>query len=128
MLRYRATGELAWCWRKLSSSAFTHPVDLCLRLSDHNGCLVPYFAADGIVTMDPLWREEERAIQGRRVFHHILNAPFNYPNTESLAQWKSNGKSLIAQKSAQVIAAGDVLMSITVAAMPKLSGGLMEMS
>lgn len=60
--------------------------------------------------MDPLWREEESAVQ------------------ESLAQWKINGKSLIAQKSAQVIAAGDVLMSIAVAAMPKLSGGLMEMS
>ncbi|KIK41291.1 GMC oxidoreductase [Suillus luteus UH-Slu-Lm8-n1] len=43
---------------------------------DHNGCLVPYFAADGIITMDPLWREEESAVQ---------------------AQWKSNGKSLIAQ-------------------------------
>jgi alcohol oxidase len=71
--------------------------------------------------MDPLWREKESAIQGRRVFHHIPNAPFNYPNTESLAQWKSNGKSLIAQKSAQFIAAGDVLMSIAVAAMPKLS-------
>ncbi|KAG1768033.1 GMC oxidoreductase-domain-containing protein [Suillus placidus] len=46
---------------------------------DHNGCFVPYFAADGAVTLDPLWRGEGSVVQ------------------ESLAQWKSNGKSLIAQ-------------------------------
>ncbi|KAG2095430.1 GMC oxidoreductase-domain-containing protein [Suillus discolor] len=46
---------------------------------DHIGCFVPYFAADGAVTLDPLWRGEESVVQ------------------ESLAHWKSNGKSLIAQ-------------------------------
>ncbi|KAG2037032.1 GMC oxidoreductase-domain-containing protein [Suillus americanus] len=45
---------------------------------DHNIALVPYLAADEVVTMDALWRGES-----------ILQ--------ESLAQWNSNGKSLIAQ-------------------------------
>ncbi|KAG0694895.1 GMC oxidoreductase-domain-containing protein [Suillus ampliporus] len=48
-------------------------------LSDHNGAFVPYFAADEAVTMDPLWRGEEIVVQ------------------ENLAEWKSSGKSLIAQ-------------------------------
>ncbi|KAG1725806.1 GMC oxidoreductase-domain-containing protein [Suillus paluster] len=48
-------------------------------LSDHNGAFVPYFAADEVVTMDPLWRGEESVVQ------------------DNLEQWKSNGKSLIAQ-------------------------------
>ncbi|KAG2342546.1 alcohol oxidase [Suillus weaverae] len=45
---------------------------------DHNLVFVPYFAADEVVTMDALWRGES-----------ILQ--------ESLAQWNSSGKSLIAQ-------------------------------
>ncbi|KAG2344723.1 alcohol oxidase [Suillus weaverae] len=48
-------------------------------LSDHNGAFVPYFAGDEFVTMDRLWRGEENVVQ------------------ENLAQWKSGGKSLIAQ-------------------------------
>ncbi|KAG2344724.1 alcohol oxidase-like protein [Suillus weaverae] len=46
---------------------------------DHNGIFVPYFAAEGAITMDPLWRGKESVVQ------------------ENLAQWKTNGKSLIAQ-------------------------------
>ncbi|KAG1802456.1 alcohol oxidase-like protein [Suillus subaureus] len=45
---------------------------------DHNLVIVPYLAADDAVTMDALWRGES-----------ILE--------ESLAQWNSSGKSLIAQ-------------------------------
>ncbi|KAG2357291.1 alcohol oxidase-like protein [Suillus spraguei] len=45
---------------------------------DHNLVTVPYLAADEAVTMDALWRGES-----------ILQ--------ESLAQWNSSGKSLIAQ-------------------------------
>ncbi|KAG2028709.1 GMC oxidoreductase-domain-containing protein, partial [Suillus americanus] len=48
-------------------------------LRDHNGIFVPYFAAEGAITMDPLWRGKESVVQ------------------ENLAQWKTNGKSLIAQ-------------------------------
>ncbi|KAG1859673.1 GMC oxidoreductase-domain-containing protein [Suillus subluteus] len=46
---------------------------------DHNIVFLPYFCADGAITMDPLWRGEESVVQ------------------ENLAQWKINGKSLIAQ-------------------------------
>ncbi|KAG1835725.1 GMC oxidoreductase-domain-containing protein [Suillus variegatus] len=46
---------------------------------DHNGVFVPYFAADETVTMDPLWLGKESVVQ------------------ENLAQWKIDGKSLIAQ-------------------------------
>ncbi|KAG1750335.1 GMC oxidoreductase-domain-containing protein [Suillus paluster] len=46
---------------------------------DHNGTFVPYFAADGIDTLDLLWRGKENVVQ------------------EHLEQWKINGKSLIAQ-------------------------------
>jgi alcohol oxidase len=45
---------------------------------DHNVIFVPYLAADEVVTLDALWRGE------------------SIPQ-ESLAQWNSNGKSLIAQ-------------------------------
>ncbi|KAG1809796.1 GMC oxidoreductase-domain-containing protein [Suillus plorans] len=45
---------------------------------DHNMVLVPYLAADEVVTMDALWRGES-----------IVQ--------ESLAKWNSSGKSLIAQ-------------------------------
>ncbi|KAG1849318.1 GMC oxidoreductase-domain-containing protein [Suillus tomentosus] len=45
---------------------------------DHNVVFVPYLAADEVVTMDALWRGES-----------IVQ--------ESLAQWNSSGKSLIAQ-------------------------------
>ncbi|KAG1859672.1 GMC oxidoreductase-domain-containing protein [Suillus subluteus] len=48
-------------------------------LRDHNIVFGPYFAADGAITMDPLWRGEENVVQ------------------EHLARWKSNRKSLIAQ-------------------------------
>ncbi|KAG0708307.1 GMC oxidoreductase-domain-containing protein [Suillus ampliporus] len=46
---------------------------------DHNGGFLPYLVADEVVTMDRLWRGEESVVQ------------------ENLAQWNSNGKSLIAQ-------------------------------
>ncbi|KAG1730544.1 GMC oxidoreductase-domain-containing protein [Suillus paluster] len=45
---------------------------------DHNAVLVPYFVADGAVTMDSLWRGEESVVKG------------------ALAQWNRNGRSLIA--------------------------------
>ncbi|KAG1724258.1 GMC oxidoreductase-domain-containing protein [Suillus lakei] len=45
---------------------------------DHNLAFAPYLAADGVVTMDALLRDES-----------VLQ--------ESLAQWNSSGKSLIAQ-------------------------------
>jgi alcohol oxidase len=48
------------------------------RYTDHNVVLVPYLAADEAVTMDRLWRGEESATK------------------DALAQWTSNGKSLIA--------------------------------
>ncbi|KAG1842335.1 GMC oxidoreductase-domain-containing protein [Suillus subluteus] len=54
------------------------------RVLDHNGIFVPYFAADGAITMDPLWRGKESVVQ------------------ENLAQWKLNGKSLIAQNGSDV--------------------------
>ncbi|KAG1720680.1 GMC oxidoreductase-domain-containing protein [Suillus paluster] len=63
---------------------------------DHNAAFVPYYAADGVVTMDALWRGEESAVRGKRVLA-TFPAYLNYPNVESLAQWNSNGKSLIAQ-------------------------------
>ncbi|KIK37362.1 GMC oxidoreductase [Suillus luteus UH-Slu-Lm8-n1] len=46
--------------------------------TDHDVVLVPYLAANEVVTMDPLWRGEESATK------------------DALAQWTSNGKSLIA--------------------------------
>ncbi|KAG2039074.1 hypothetical protein BDR03DRAFT_1009280 [Suillus americanus] len=46
---------------------------------DHNLVFVPYFAADGAITMDLLRYGKESVIQ------------------ENLAQWKINGKSLVAQ-------------------------------
>ncbi|KAG1750337.1 GMC oxidoreductase-domain-containing protein [Suillus paluster] len=46
---------------------------------DHDGAFLPYFAADDIDTLDPLWRGEESVLQ------------------ENLLQWKVDGKSLIAQ-------------------------------
>ncbi|KAG2037025.1 GMC oxidoreductase-domain-containing protein [Suillus americanus] len=45
---------------------------------DHHAALVPYLAADEVVTMNALWRGESTL-------------------QESLAQWNSSGKSLIAQ-------------------------------
>ncbi|KAG1746079.1 GMC oxidoreductase-domain-containing protein [Suillus lakei] len=47
--------------------------------NDHNAAFVPYYVADGAVTMDALWRGEESVVQ------------------ENLAQWNIDGKSLIAQ-------------------------------
>jgi hypothetical protein len=46
-----------------------------------------------------------------------LAAHSNYQNVDNLKQWESNGKSLVAQKSVQTIAADDVLTGILVAAM-----------
>jgi len=76
-----------------------HPFidDLGLGVSDHNGAFVPYFAADEAVTMDSLWRGEESVVQGKHVLA-MFPASFNYPHVENLAQWKIDGKSLIAQK------------------------------
>jgi alcohol oxidase len=79
--------------------------------SDHNLTFVPYFAADGVVTMDALWRGEESVVQGEYDIVMFL-APFNNPNVENLAQWERNGKSLIAQKLVQVIVAGDALIRL----------------
>jgi hypothetical protein len=95
--------------------------------SDHNLTFVPYFAADGVVTMDALWRGENGAVQGKCVLVTSL-ASFNIPNVENLAQWERNGKSLIAQKFVQVITASDALISLSVVAMQKSNGVLMTMS
>ncbi|OAX37943.1 alcohol oxidase [Rhizopogon vinicolor AM-OR11-026] len=46
---------------------------------DHYSTSHPYFVADGVVTMDSLWRGDESVVQ------------------ENLAQWKSNGGTLIAE-------------------------------
>ncbi|KAG1846420.1 hypothetical protein DFJ58DRAFT_892952 [Suillus subalutaceus] len=62
---------------------------------DHNNAFVPYLAADEVVTMDALWRGES-ILQGKHVLA-MIPAIYDYPNAESLAQWNSNGKSLIAQ-------------------------------
>ncbi|KAG1849320.1 GMC oxidoreductase-domain-containing protein [Suillus tomentosus] len=62
---------------------------------DHNVVFVPYLAADEVVTMDALWRGES-IVQGKHVLP-MIPAIYNHPNVESLAQWNSNGKSLIAQ-------------------------------
>ncbi|KAG2367035.1 alcohol oxidase-like protein [Suillus spraguei] len=51
---------------------------------NHNAVLVPYLAADEAVTMDPLWRREKSATE------------------DALAQWTSNGKSLIASNGIDV--------------------------
>ncbi|KAJ8591710.1 alcohol oxidase [Rhizopogon salebrosus TDB-379] len=51
---------------------------------DHNGLFVPYFTADEVITMDSLWRGDEGAVQ------------------DSLNQWESNGKSLVAQNGSDV--------------------------
>jgi alcohol oxidase len=97
-------------------------------LSDHNLTLVPYFAADGAVTMDPLWRGEESTIQGTHVLVMPL-APSNYSNVEHLTQWESNGKSLIAQKlELIVIAVGGVLINPSVALIQRSNGVLMRRS
>jgi len=71
--------------------------------------------------MDPLWRGEENAVQGKHILF-MFPAYFNCPHVGNLAEWESNGKSLIAQKLVQAIAAVDVLTGISVAAMQKLSG------
>jgi alcohol oxidase len=60
-------------------------------------------AADEVVTLDALWRGESIP-QGKHVLA-MIPAIYNYPSVESLAQWNSNGKSLIAQKLVQVITA-----------------------
>ncbi|KAG1861737.1 GMC oxidoreductase-domain-containing protein [Suillus subalutaceus] len=62
---------------------------------DHDTVFVPYLAADEAVTMDALWRGEG-ILQGKQVLA-MIPAIYNYPNVESLAQWNSSGKSLIAQ-------------------------------
>ncbi|KAG2117113.1 GMC oxidoreductase-domain-containing protein [Suillus discolor] len=50
---------------------------------DHNLVFTPYFAAEGTVTMDPLYLGEESDVVVQK----------------NLAQWKIDGKSLIAQNS-----------------------------
>ncbi|KAG1843229.1 hypothetical protein C8R48DRAFT_785654 [Suillus tomentosus] len=49
---------------------------------DHNLVFASYFAAEGTVTMDPLYLEEENDVAQK-----------------NLAQWKIDGKSLVAQNS-----------------------------
>jgi hypothetical protein len=73
--------------------------------------------------MDAIWRGES-ILQGKYVLATIA-APYNCPNVESLEQWNSNGKSLIAQKLVQVINVGIVLIGISVDSIRKLSGVLM---
>ncbi|OJA13971.1 hypothetical protein AZE42_03601 [Rhizopogon vesiculosus] len=72
----------------VSAGAFGSPTILersgGYNLSDHNGIFLPYFAADGAVTMDSLWRGDESVVQ------------------ESLAQWKNNGGTLIAENGIDV--------------------------
>ncbi|KAG1752767.1 hypothetical protein EDD22DRAFT_957619 [Suillus occidentalis] len=74
--------DLASVPRQCSSDAALNPLSACLALEKTtwitNVVLVPYLAADEVVTMDPLWRGEESATK------------------DALAQWTSNGKSLIA--------------------------------
>ncbi|KIK39679.1 GMC oxidoreductase [Suillus luteus UH-Slu-Lm8-n1] len=65
------------------------------RGSDHNLVLAPYFAANDAVTMDALWRGES-ILQGKHILAMIA-VLYNYPNVESLTEWNSSGKSLIAQ-------------------------------
>jgi hypothetical protein len=67
--------------------------------------------------MDSLWRGDEGAVQGKRVLASYVPTHPNYPNEDSLNQWESNGKSLVAQKLVQAITADDVLTGISVAAM-----------
>jgi len=78
--------------------------------SDHNLVFVPYFAADGAVTIDPLLRREESAVQGGHVLFIFL-APINYPTVEHLAKWKIDGKSLVAQKLVRVTVGSIVLIA-----------------
>jgi hypothetical protein len=52
--------------------------------------------------MDPLWRREESVVQGKLVLP-MFQAPVNNRNIENLAQWKNNGKSLVAQKLVEVV-------------------------
>jgi hypothetical protein len=90
--------------------------------------LIPYFAADGAVTMDPLWRGEESTIQGTHVLVMPL-APSNYSNVENLTQWESDGKSLIAQKLELIeIAVGGVLINPSVALIQRSNGVLTRRS
>jgi hypothetical protein len=78
--------------------------------------------------MDPLWRGEKSTIQGTHVLVMPL-VPSNYSNVENLAQWESNGKSLIAQKlELMVIAVGGVLISPLVALIQKSNGVLTRRS
>ncbi|OAX40839.1 alcohol oxidase [Rhizopogon vinicolor AM-OR11-026] len=50
---------------------------------DHQGAFAAYNVADNVVTMDPLWRGEESAVQ------------------ECLAQWKRDGRGLVAQNGGE---------------------------
>jgi hypothetical protein len=67
--------------------------------------------------MDGLWRGES-ILHGKHGLA-IIPAIYNYPNVESLAQWNSGGKSLIAQKLVEVITVGIVLIGIPVASIRK---------
>ena len=85
----------------LSSIYIFH--DLDFEFSDHNFVFVPYYVADEAVTLDPLLRGDESVVRGKHVLAMFL-AFFNYPHVENLAQWKIDGKSLIAQKLVQISA------------------------
>jgi hypothetical protein len=78
--------------------------------------------------MDSLWRGEKSTIQGTHILVMFLTT-FNHSNAENLAQWESNGKSLIAQKlELTVIAAGDVLIIFPAAVTQRSNGVLMKRS
>ena len=42
---------------------------LGLGLLDHIGTIIPYFTTDEVTSMDPLWRGEQSAVQGKHVFN-----------------------------------------------------------
>jgi hypothetical protein len=118
-VRYRASGELAWGWRKLSRSVFVHSFhDHRLELSDHNAAGHPYFVADGVVTMDSLWRGDESVVQGKHVLT-MFSAPANHQNVDrrkSCAmenQWRDTHR----RKVGTSYRSGNMLISIPVAPM-----------
>lgn len=71
-----------------------------------------------------LFGVEMRMSYGVSMFSYV-SVLFDHTNAENLAQWNSGGKSFVAQKLVQTIIAGNLLTSISVAAMQKSSGVLM---
>ncbi|KAG2136740.1 Phosphoglucose isomerase-domain-containing protein [Suillus clintonianus] len=70
---------------------------------DHNGAFLPHFAADEAVTMDPLWRGKESAIQenlanGKSMPSHSL--PKHFSGSDAKIKWRPDGDELEAMGSA----------------------------